>query len=211
MTHGHMWTKDRLVEFEDRVAAAFEAKQVRGPIHLCSDGQAGPLLNYFATGNVSGRGDRPVKPEDWKLGTWRGHWVALLSGVPEDEVFDAICAGRSMFLNFAEQRVLCSAIVGGIVPIVVGLAMGIKRNGERSRVHCFVGDMTARTGLFFEAAEYARRHDLPVRWVIEDNGLSTNANTFDVWGSEWATEPQIQGYKYERNRPHTGTGKHVTF
>lgn len=152
-----------------------------------------------------------MQPGDWCLGTWRGHWVALLKGVPEDEVFAACLAGRSMFLNFAAHRVLCSAIVGGTVSIAVGLAMGIKRAGGPERVHCFIGDMCARSGQFYEAAEYARRNNLPVRWVIEDNELSTNANTCDVWGTECTRELQIQGYAYTRNRPHTGTGRHVTF
>lgn len=199
MTHGH--TAASLIAFELRVAAAFEAGQIRAPIHLCSDGQAEPLLEIF----------EDIAPADWVLSTWRSHWHCLLKGVPEDEVFAAILAGRSMYLSFREQRVFCSAIVGGILPIAVGIGMGIKRAGGSERVHVFVGDMTARTGLFYESAEYARRNNLPVRFVIEDNKLSTNARTLDIWGTEWATEPQIRGYQYTRNRPHTGTGRRVTF
>lgn len=198
MNHGH--TAASLIAFEDRVAAAFERKEVRGPIHLCSDGQAEPLLSAFEA----------IDETDWKLGTWRGHWVALLAGVPEDEVYAACLAGRSMFLNFARQRVVCSAIVGGILPIAVGLGMAIRRAGGSERVHCFVGDMAARTGLFREAHQYATGHGLPVQFCIEDNLYSTNARTEETWGTAaWAWN--VGRYRYTRNRPHTGTGNHVTF
>lgn len=198
MTHGH--TPETLIAFENRVAAAFEAKQIRAPIHLCSDGQAGPLLDIFRT----------VRPDDWVFSTWRSHWHCLLKGVPEEEVFAAILDGRSMFLCFKEQRIVSSAIVGGILPIALGVAMGIKRAGGRERVHVFIGDMTARTGLYHEFYQYARGHSLPVRAVIEDNEVSTNANTGDTWGRSVLSLP-VTRYAYQRNRPHTGTGKHVTF
>lgn len=197
MATGH--TVESLIAFEDRVAAAFEAKQVRGPIHLCSEGQAAPLLGVFEA----------VRPEDWVFSTWRSHWHCLLKGVPEAEVFDAICAGRSMYLSFREHRVLCSAIVGGILPIALGVAMGLRRTGAPGFVYVFVGDMTSRTGLYHEMEQYARGHGLPVRVVIENNGLSTNAVTGETWGR--GTYMAMTPYWYDRTRPHTGTGKNVLF
>jgi TPP-dependent pyruvate/acetoin dehydrogenase alpha subunit len=198
VTHGH--TKESLIAFEERVAAAFERKEIRGPIHLCSDEQAEPLIGLFHTVNES----------DWVFGTWRNHWLALLKGVPEDELFETIRAGRSMFVCDAARRIVCSAIVGGILPLALGVALGIQRRGTGERVHVFCGDMAARTGLYHEFIQYARGHALPVRVVIEDNGLSTNADTGDTWGRANQPPPVVR-YTYRRNRPHTGTGRHVTF
>ncbi len=198
MNHGH--TAESLINFESRVAAAFEAKQVRGPIHLCSDEQAAPLLDVF----------KDVRPEDWCFGTWRNHWMCLLKGMPEDELFAEVCAGRSMFVQSAKYKIVTSAIVGGILPIALGVAMAKKRQGGSERVYVFIGDMTARTGLYHEFYQYARGHDLPVHVVIEDNGVSTNADTGETWGRETQPRPKTY-YHYTRNRPHTGTGKHVTF
>ena len=203
MTHGH--TIESLVLFEQRVADAFEAKQVKGPIHLCSGTQAEPLLKIF----------EGIGPEDWVFSTWRSHWHCLLKGVPEEEVFAAILAGRSMYLNFAKQRVVCSAIVGGILPIALGVSMGLRRQRrEFARgpwVHVFVGDMAETTGLYHEFRRYANGHDLPVRVHVEDNGLSTNAETEETWGFQQDGWPTTDRYTYRRTRPHTGTGKHVTF
>lgn len=193
-------TRDTLIAFEHKIAAAFEAKEIRGPIHLCSDGQAEPLIEAF----------RSVRPDDWVFGTWRNHFHCLLKGVPEDELYAAILAGRSMFFCSARHRIVCSAIVGGILPVALGVAMGIKLAAGRERVHVFIGDMCARTGLYHEFYQYARGHSLPVRIVIEDNGVSTNADTEETWGLS-VNPPPVTRYEYTRNRPHTGTGRHVTF
>ena len=197
MTH----TVESLIAFETRVGEAFEAKQIKGPVHLCSRGQAQPLINYFA---------KYFTPGDWVCSNWRSHWHCLLAGMPEDELFAEILAGRSMYVNSAKYRIICSAIVGGTLPIAVGLAMGIKRWGDRKgKVHCFVGDMTATTGLCFEATHYATGFYLPLHVVVEDNGYSTNARTQEVWGRP--LRYTFQHYKYERDWPHTGTGVYVQF
>jgi pyruvate dehydrogenase E1 component alpha subunit len=186
-----------LIEFEVEVARRFEAKEIRGPIHLCSEGQAAPLIEIF----------RGIKRTDWVLSTWRSHWHALLHGIPRDLVMAEIVAGRSMALHFPEHRFMTSAIMGGMLPIACGLAAA----GET--VWCFVGDMCAMTGAFNDAYLYAQGHDLPVRFVIEDNGLSVNTPTKKVWDDH---KPQVatykfREYKYERITNHSGTNTYVAF
>jgi TPP-dependent pyruvate/acetoin dehydrogenase alpha subunit len=111
---------------------------------------------------------------------------------------------------------MSSAIVGGCLPIAVGVAAGIKRIGEDRKVWCFVGDMAATTGAFHEALQYARGFDLPVTFVIEGNGLSCNSPTTAVWGHDalrgvsYESDHLIR-YEYQRAWPHVGTGKFVTF
>ncbi len=206
-------TVESLIAFERRVADAFAAKQIRAPIHLCSDTQAAPMLEAF----------KDWKPGDWAFGTWRSHFMCLLAGVPEDEVFDAIVEGRSMFLQFAKYNVFCSAIVGGILPIALGVAAGIKMqkhwewgsNCEMVRlrvptVHVFVGDMAYRTGLFHEFRQYATGHELPIRTVVEINGYSTNAKVQETWGLSQKPLPEFH-YEYSRTWPHTGLNQRVSF
>lgn len=198
------WTAERLIQFERRVADAFLAKRIKAPVHLCSDGQAQPLIDIF----------RDVQPDDWVFSTWRSHFHCLLRGVPEDEVFDAILAGRSMYLQFPKYNVFSSAIVGGILPIALGVAHGIRRTTSAATVWAFVGDMAARTGLFHETKQYAIGNQLPLRFVIEANGLSTDTPTDIAWGrNKWEDDddPYIRGYEYTRNYPHVGVGSHVTF
>ncbi len=196
MTH----TVESLIAFEERVAEAFREKRVRAPIHLCSTTQAAPMIEAF----------KSFQPGDWAFGTWRSHFMCLLAGVPEDEVFDAIVDGRSMFLQFAKYNVFCSAIVGGILPIALGVAAGVKRSELSGRVHVFIGDMCYKTGLFSEFEQYAHGHELPVRIVVENNGLSTNAITRKTWGESWNLQPPDH-YNYERTYPHVGLSQRVSF
>lgn len=192
-------TADDLIAFERRVQSEFDAGRVNGPMHL-SGGNEAQLIEIF----------RDVRYEDWVFSTWRNHYHALLHGLPPEWVFSEILAGRSLSLNSAEHRFYTSAIVGGCLPIAVGVAAGIKRRGGAERVWCFVGDMAACGGAFREAAQYAMNFDLPIVFVIEDNGFSTETPTSEAWKIyQWAFEHLTQWfryYKYDRTTPHYGSG-----
>ena len=198
-------TAEALKAFEAEVAAAFAAKTVRGPVHL-SGGNEAQLIEVF----------RDVSPGDWVFSTYRSHYHALLHGVPREYVMAEILAGRSMTLASTEHRFFSSAIVGGCLPIATGVAAAIARDhGSRitdhgSRVWCFIGDMAARGGAFHEARQYAEGHDLPIVFVIEDNGLSCNSPTAHCWGESGAGG-KVRAYAYVREWPHTGIREWVQF
>ncbi len=186
------YTVAELQAFEREAADAFEAKRIRAPIHL-SDGNEAQLIDLF----------QAIPPDAWVFSTWRSHYHALLHGVPRALVMSEILAGRSMMLHFPEYRFFTSAIVGGILPIACGVA------STGAQVYAFVGDMAASTGAFHDAEQYARGHNLPIRFVVEDNGLSTNTPTKEVWGS--GTGQVTQRYRYRRTWPHVGSGVYVPF
>ena len=158
-------TAAELIAFEREVADRFERGEIRSPVHL-SGGNEDALIAIF----------KEVRREDWVFSTWRSHYHALLHGIPPDAVMAQIMSGRSMNLNFPEHRFLASAIVGGILPIACGVAYA------GNRVWCFVGDMTASIGGFHDAHEFAFCNALPITFLVEDNGLSTNTPTHDAWG-----------------------------
>ena len=186
---------DELIAFSREVAERFEAKEIRGPIHLNSPTQIEPLLAIF----------KDIKRTDYVLSTWRSSFHALLHGIPRERVMAEILAGRSMMLHFPEYRFMSSAIVGGMLPIAVGLAAG----GEK--VWCFVGDMCASTGAFQDALKHSLFNGHPVNFIIEDNALSTNTPTKEAWG----TKPDYRKlpflYNYERTTQHCGTDTYVAF
>ena len=51
-------------------------------------------------------------------------------------------------------------------------------------MHCFVGDMTSETGIFHESIKYSRNFDLPIRFIVEDNGKSVCTDTRIAWGTD---------------------------
>lgn len=195
-------TPDQLIAFEQEIATEFEAGQIKAPVHLAG-GNEQQLINIF-TG---------IRPEDWILTGWRSHYHCLLKGVPPKELKAAIHAGRSIALCFPEYRILSSAIVGGICPIATGLAWAIKERGGKERVHVFVGDMTARTGIYHECIQYCGGYGLPVTFHIEDNGKSVCTDTVEAWGNtRWYDGGcEVKQYGYDLTWPHVGTGKWVRF
>ena len=185
--------------FEARVADAFLAKRIHAPIHL-SGGNESQLIEIF----------RSIRPQDWVFSTHRSHYHALLKGIPEDDMFQMILDGRSMFICSREHRFLSSAIVGGALPIALGVALAIKRHGDDARCWCFVGDMAARTGIYHESRQFCIGHNLPVKIVIEDDGFSTDTPTAAAWGLDYESLPPTK-YRYDRRWPHVGCGSHVQF
>jgi hypothetical protein len=192
-------TPEDLVAFEHEVAEAFNAGKIHAPIHL-SGGNELQLIRLFG---------RYISPECWIFSTYRSHYHALLHGIPREKIMAEILAGRSMNLTFPEHRFFTSAMVGGILPIATGVALALKQRNDHNHVFCFVGDMAARSGAFHEALQYASGHDLPINFVVEDNGVSCDTPTKTVWG--WFSGGHRMGYEYERHWPHNGTGRFVTF
>jgi pyruvate dehydrogenase E1 component alpha subunit len=198
-------TREELINFETEIAELFNSGKVRAPVHLYS-GNEEQMIEIF----------RDVRPEDWVLCSWRSHYQCLLKGVPRELVREEILAGHSISLCFPEYRIVSSAIVGGILPIAVGVAMGIKRSGEKARVHCFMGEMTAETGIAHECIKYSYNHSLPIRFIVEDNGKSVCTDTRETWNQpvltyEKENHPMVVYYKYQTKYPHAGAGVRVQF
>jgi pyruvate dehydrogenase E1 component alpha subunit len=195
----------QLIAFEDEVAARFNAGRIRAPVHLYSGNEA-QMIEVF----------KGVGRNDWVFCSWRSHYQCLLKGVPPDEVMAEIMAGHSISLCFPQHRIYSSAIVGGVLPIAVGTAMAIARSGEDARVHCFVGDMTAETGIAHEAIKYSRNHRLPIRFIVEDNEKSVCTDTREAWNQprlsfEGVRDDFIHYYRYATRYPHAGAGVRVQF
>ena len=118
---------------------------------------------------------------------------------------------------FAEQKVLCSGIVTGVIPIAVGAAIDIKRRGLPGKVYCFMGDMTSETAAAHVNIKYARNHKLPIHFIVEDNGKSVCTDTRATWGTEKLTyedvnDEYITYYSYDASKwPHAGAGRRVQF
>ena len=196
-----LWDKARLEVFEKKIADHWEAGKIKGPVHL-SGGNEDQLIEI----------GKRIKSTDWVFSTWRSHYHALIKGVPSEWLEEEILAGRSITIVSEEYRFYASAIVGAIIPIAVGVALANKRDGKDDKVWCFVGDMAFETGGFYEMHKYVTNYGLPVVFVVEDNGVSTNTPTEATWNNIKRDIPSdVIWYNYEKKWPHYGTGKWVIF
>ncbi len=210
-----MSTAKELIEFEEDIAKEYEAGKIKAPVHL-RNGNEQQLVDIFKQLQISN--------EDYIYSTWASHLHALLKGIPSNKVRKDIMEGRSITLHYPEHNFFSSAIVGGISPIAVGTALALKMSQKDSRVYCFLGDMAFRTGISHESIIYSISNDLPITFVVEDNGKSVGTPTEECWGKvptktmfevydnlSSQTKTSILYYKYEMSYPHSGTGVFVEF
>jgi pyruvate dehydrogenase E1 component alpha subunit len=201
----NLLTKQELIDFEQDIADTFNSGLIKAPIHLYS-GNEDQMIEIF----------KNVKEEDWLFCSWRSHYQCLLKGVSKDVLKQDIIDGKSITLCYPEFNIYSSAIVTGNIPIATGTAFDIKRKGNDNHVWCFVGDMTSETGTFYENHKYAVNHDLPITYIVEDNGKSVCSETLEVWNIQELSYskkdiPKVIYYKYETKYPHAGSGKRIQF
>ena len=198
--------KKDLILFEEEIATSFNSGKIRAPVHLYK-GNEEKIINVF----------KNIKKNDWVFCSWRSHYQCLLKGVPAKEVKEEILAGRSISLCFPKYKIFSSALVGGVLPIAVGTAMSIKYRKEKdSKVYCFMGEMTAETGIAYESIKYSRNFKLPIHFVVEDNEKSVCTDTREAWNQnklsfEGINDEYITYYKYKSTYPHAGAGIRVQF
>lgn len=200
------YTAEQLFQFEEEIKECYLNKLIRAPIHLRANLE-NHLIEIF----------EGVRKQDYVFSYWASHLHCLLKGVPREELKQAILDGKSISLCFPEHRVFCSGIVGSLAGVAVGAAMGIKRRKEDATVWLFTGDMGAECGIFHEAVKYAHNFDLPIRFVVEDNGVSVLTETRQAWGDPepWFKgtkyESKITYFKYKNPYPHSGISVKVAF
>ena len=194
------WNAETLIDFENLIVKHWEDAKIRGPIHL-SNGNEEPLIEIF----------KRVSEKDWVFSTWRSHYHWLLKGISADKAEDLILQGKSITLCNIDEKFYASAIVGGTLSIALGVAMGIKEKGSDEKVWVFVGDMSFESGIFYEVHKYARNFDLPLYFVVEDNGVSTYTPTEATWKIKREVPEDVIYYSYKSKYPHYGSGKWIPF
>jgi len=202
-----------LKEFEIEIAKIFETGVIKAPVFL-RDGNEAHLINIF----------KDVKENDYVFSTWASHLHALLKGIPKEKLKQDILEGRSITLHYPQYNFYSSAIVGGIAPIALGVAYAMRNKKENSKVFCFIGDMSFHTGIINECIRYSIGQDLPITWVVEDNGKSVYTDTEATCGIKTydlfkqlkqlkqhykCLNCEIIHYSYEKKYPHHGTGVFV--
>lgn len=154
--------------FLERVDVLYRQGQLHGPAHLGLGQEA------IAVGAASMLG-----PEDYSIGTYRGHAHALARGASPEAVLaellgrvGGICAGKggSMHITSVEHGYYGSyAIVGAHLPIAVGLAWASRIKKSKQVTVCFFGDGAVNIGAFHEAVNLAALWSLPIVFVCENN------------------------------------------
>jgi pyruvate dehydrogenase E1 component alpha subunit len=158
----------RIRRFEERCVELYSAEKIRGFLHL-----------YIGEEAVGVGVMQALRPEDNVVATYREHGQALARGTPASsimaEMFGKLegCSrgrGGSMHLFDVERRFYGgNAIVGGGLPLAVGLALGDTMRNREAVTACFFGDGAVAEGEFHEAMNLAALWQLPVLFCCENN------------------------------------------
>ena len=158
----------RIRRFEEKCYELYTQEHIRGFLHLY-DGEEAVAVGVSAA----------LEERDRVVSTYREHGHALARGMSMESALAEMygkatgCAGGrggSMHLFDAEANLYGgNAIVGGGLPLAVGLGLGDAMQGEERVTVCFFGDGALAEGAFHESMNLAALWKLPVFFVLENN------------------------------------------
>lgn len=153
---------------EETISSRYSQWQMRCPTHLCSGQEA----IAAAVGIV-------LRKDDFVVSTHRAHGHYLAKGgslkkmIAEIHGKAAGCsAGKGGSMHLIDQSVGfmgSTAIVGGTIPVGVGLGLSIKLHKTDQVSTIFFGDGAIEEGVFYESANFAAVKKLPVLFICENN------------------------------------------
>jgi pyruvate dehydrogenase E1 component alpha subunit len=155
--------------FEERAAQMYGKQKIAGFLHL-----------YIGQEAVStGAANALTIGQDSVITAYRDHGIALALGMTANECMaelfgriDGCSRGKGGSMHFfdAEKKFFGGhGIVGGHIPVGVGIAFAHKYKEDDGACLTFFGDGAVGQGAFHEAANLAGLYDLPVVLIVENN------------------------------------------
>lgn len=163
-------------EFEERLHLEFATGEIPGFVHLYAGEEA------IAAGICAA-----LREDDWVASTHRGHGHAIAKGCDVKGMMKEIygkagglCKGKggSMHIADFDQGMLgANGIVGGAPPLICGVGLSARMRGTDQVGVAFVGDGGSNQGTFLESLNLAAIWNLPVIFVVENNGYAESTSS----------------------------------
>jgi pyruvate dehydrogenase E1 component alpha subunit len=158
----------RIRRFEDKCAELYTQEKIRGFLHLY-DGEEAVAVGVIPL----------LEKRDRVVATYREHGHALVRGVSMKAAFaemygkqEGCSRGRGGSMHLFDRTTNFfggNAIVGGGLPMAIGLALADRIRGENNVTACFFGEGAVAEGEFHESMNLAALWKLPVLFVCENN------------------------------------------
>jgi len=162
--------------FEETVDDLFARGLVHGTMHLSIGQEASAVGSVFA-----------LRPEDYILSTHRGHGHCIAKGADINLMMaefqgkeTGYCRGRGGSMHIADMQgrnLGANGVVGGGIPLAVGVGLSLQMRATGEVVMCFFGDGAANQGAFHEALNMAAIWCLPVVYICENNQYGMSMST----------------------------------
>lgn len=182
------WYEDMLFwrKFEDMTSALYIQQKIRGFLHLYN-GQEAVLAGALLA----------MEPGDKMITAYRNHVQPIGLGVDPRKIMAELMGkvtgtsrgkGGSMHMFSKEHHFYGGhGIVGGQIPLGAGLAFADKYEGRNNVTLTYMGDGAVRQGSLHETFNLAMLWNLPVVFIVENNGyamgtsLKRTANHEEIW------------------------------
>ena len=172
LDHGHLChlltAMLRIRRFEEKCFELYQDEKIRGFMHLY-DGEEAVSVGVIEA----------LQPQDAIVATYREHGQALARGIGMNALMaelygkaEGCCRGRGGSMHVFDRATRFyggNAIVGGGLPLAVGVALADKSLGHAAVTACFFGDGAVDEGSFHESMNLAALWSLPVLFVCENN------------------------------------------
>jgi len=154
--------------FEEQAEKSYMAGKIHGTMHL-SIGQEASAVGSIST----------LEPTDYIIGHHRGHGLCISKGADLNLMMaefygkeNGYCRGRGGSMHIADVaggNLGANGVVGGGIPMAVGVGIGLKMQKENRVLLAFFGDGAASTGAFHESMILANLFNVPVVFIVENN------------------------------------------
>lgn len=158
----------RIRRFEEKCAELYQQQKIRGFLHLY-DGEEAVSVGVMQV----------LSSDDSVVATYREHGQALARGIDMGPLMaemygklEGCSRGRGGSMHIFDRSARFyggNAIVGGGLPLAVGIALADKMQGRRVITACFFGEGAVDEGAFHESLNLASLWQLPVLFVCENN------------------------------------------
>jgi TPP-dependent pyruvate/acetoin dehydrogenase alpha subunit len=160
-----MW---QIRAFEEQAEKSYMAGKIHGTMHLSIGQEAS------AVGSIS-----VLNPDDFILAHHRGHGLCIAKGANLNLMMaefygkeNGYCRGRGGSMHIADVdggNLGANGVVGGGIPMAVGVGIGLKHYNKNQVILSFFGDGAASTGGFHESMILAEIFKVPVVFICENN------------------------------------------
>ena len=192
-------------EFEETCHQLYEEKRITGVyLHLYSGHEASGVGSMAA-----------LRKTDHVITAYRDHGIALILGMDPKALMAEMMGkktgssggkGGSMHLASKDHNFWGGyAIVGGHLPLAAGIALEARYNDKDDVTMTYVGDGATNNGYFHESLNMSAIWDLPVIWIIENNGYGMGTEVERASGqTELYRKAEAYGIKsFGRSMPRT--------
>ena len=167
---------------EEEIGRIYPTDKIKSPVHL-SIGQEAVSVGVCDA----------LRADDFVSPTYRCHAAYLAKGGDLKAMFAELygkasgCArgrGGSMhMIGLGHNIIGASAVVGTTVPVALGYALALKREGRGRVIALFLGDGATEEGVFYESLNFASLHRLPALFVCENNFYAIHSPLSKRWAT----------------------------